>query len=52
MDETTSSADLDSSITTKEIPYGTEYAKSGRAKCKGFKEPIEKVGMLKRRRRV
>lgn len=25
-----------------EVPYGTEYAKSGRASCKGCKESINK----------
>lgn len=27
----------------KEAPYGAEYAKSGRAACKGCREPIQKV---------
>lgn len=27
------------------LPYGAEYAKTGRASCKGCKEPIQKVSI-------
>lgn len=30
----------------KELPYGAEYAKSGRSSCKICKCPIPKVGSL------
>ena len=32
-----------SQLEAKEAPYGAEYAKSGRATCKGCKQPIDKV---------
>jgi hypothetical protein len=40
-----SQLDLDTT-TNKELPYGAEYAKSGRAACKGCKELISKVIIL------
>uniref|UniRef100_A0A914LP61 Poly [ADP-ribose] polymerase n=1 Tax=Meloidogyne incognita TaxID=6306 RepID=A0A914LP61_MELIC len=36
------SGEGESQLESKEAPYGAEYAKSGRATCKGCKEPIEK----------